>query len=74
MKEENKKETRNKQIKKARRNKKERKEENMSGFYFSARMHKSTAPGRSADYVLYGGAKYLWVLSVELASCHPSGA
>jgi hypothetical protein len=25
------------------------------------------------DYILYGGAKYLWILNIELASHNPSG-
>lgn len=36
-------------------------------------MHNSKVPGRSVDCVLYGGGKYLCVLSVELPACHLSG-
>jgi len=42
--------------------------------YCNAGVHKSRASGRHGDYVLYGCAKYLWVLSMELPSCYPSGA
>ena len=28
--------------------------------------HKSRAPGRHGDYILYGGANCSWILSVEL--------
>jgi len=37
-------------------------------------VHKSRVPGRRSDYILYGGAQYLWVHSVEVASCQLSGA
>jgi hypothetical protein len=37
-------------------------------------VHKSRSPSRPCDYVLYGGDWYLWILSLELASCHPSDA
>jgi hypothetical protein len=39
-----------------------------------AGVHNSQVRGRPGDYSLYGGTKYLWALSTELASWHPSGA
>jgi hypothetical protein len=26
-----------------------------------------------SDYILYSGVKYLWLFSMELPLCHPSG-
>jgi hypothetical protein len=39
-----------------------------------ARLYKSWAPGGADDYIFYGGAYYLGVLSMELASYHLPGA
>jgi hypothetical protein len=39
-----------------------------------AGVHKYLAPERCGDCVSYGGAKCLWILSIELASCHSSGS
>jgi len=36
-------------------------------------VHKSRTPNRQGDQIVYGGAHYLWVLSMERSSCHPSG-
>jgi hypothetical protein len=35
-------------------------------------MYKSSAAGRPGERTLYGGASYLWVLDMDLASRHPS--
>ena len=32
-------------------------------------MQKSRALGRPSDDILYGGAKYMWLICMELASC-----
>jgi hypothetical protein len=37
-------------------------------------MHKSQVPGCSDNKILFSGAKYLWVLSTDLALCNPSNA
>ena len=37
-------------------------------------MHKYWVPYPHGDHTLYGGAWYMWVLSMELASCHHSDA
>jgi hypothetical protein len=37
-------------------------------------MNKYRTLDRRGDYICYGGAYNLWVLSMELASCHPYGA
>jgi len=37
-------------------------------------VHKSRAPWHVATKFFYGGAKYLWILSVEHTSCHPFDA
>jgi hypothetical protein len=42
--------------------------------YGNAGVHKTHASGRHGEYVLYDYALRLWVLSMELASCHASGA
>jgi hypothetical protein len=42
--------------------------------WFISRLHKSGAPDRQGDYILCGGAWYLRVASMELASRQPSGA
>ena len=41
--------------------------------YGTSEVQKSRTQGRHGDYILCGGAKYLWAPSKELASCHPSG-
>jgi hypothetical protein len=42
---------------------------NVFGFYFGAGVHNSKMSGRSGDYKLHGGTKYLCVFGVELAAC-----
>jgi hypothetical protein len=32
------------------------------------------APRHQSDQILYGGAENLWILSMEVASCHPASA
>lgn len=39
-----------------------------------AGVYKSWTSGRPGDKMLYIGARYLWVLGMELASCHISCA
>jgi hypothetical protein len=36
-------------------------------------MHKSRVSGCHENYLVFGGAQYLWFLSIKLSSCHPSG-
>ena len=43
-------------------------------FCFKSVVHKFWAPGHSGKSIFYGGPKYLWVLSMELASSHTFGA
>lgn len=40
--------------------------------FYRAGVHKSQAPTSQGNYILCSGAQYLWVLSVEFISCHPS--
>lgn len=35
---------------------------------FTPRMHKSRLSSHRGDYILYGGAQFSWVLSMEHAS------
>ena len=42
--------------------------------YSEAGLQKSRAPGRRGDQILYGGAQYLWMSSMEFASHHPYAA
>jgi hypothetical protein len=37
-------------------------------------MNKTRASGLHSDYIFYGGHEYLWVVSMEFASYHHSGA
>ena len=37
-------------------------------------VNNSQVPGRLDDYVLNVAAHYFWIINMELASCHPSGA
>jgi len=39
-----------------------------------AGLHKRWVPGSPGSYILYGGVYYLWVPTMEFASCHASGA
>jgi len=50
---------------------------NVYNFYltfFLFRLHKTRASGLPSDYIFYGGPEYLWVVSMELASYHHTGA
>jgi hypothetical protein len=42
--------------------------------FFKPGVRKYRETGLPGDCMVYGGAKYLWVLGMEVVSCHFSGA